>query len=84
MQKLRTSAAHKRRISKAGGSSLQIIHDVAGVVIYLDAGVVDFARDSGAGHAAAGFAAVLLDHQQHAVLAGDRPEPPNRSTPELA
>ena len=55
---------------------VEVVHHVAGVVVDLDPLVGDLADDRGAGGAGAGLAAVLLDDDRHAVVAGDRAELP--------
>ena len=68
MQKLRTSPAHASQIGERVDPAFEIVHDVAGVVVDFDAGIIDLARDRGAGCAGAGFAAVLLDDEDDAVV----------------
>ena len=63
---------------------VEVIHHVAGVVVDLDVVVADLAGDLGAGRAGAGLAAVLLDDDQHAVVAGHRAQFLEALDPELA
>ena len=66
------------------GIDVEVIHHVAGVVVDLDPLVADLADDLGAGGPGAGLAAVLLDDDRHAVVAGHRAELLEALDPELA
>src|SRR5262249_42727986 len=56
------------------GIDVEIVHHVAGVVVDLDPLIADLADDRGAGGPRARLAAVLLDDEGHAVVAGHRAE----------
>ena len=57
------------QIFKRVDLAVEIIHDIAGIVVDLDVGMIDFAGDTGAGGSSAGFAAVLFDDKQYVVIA---------------
>src|SRR5439155_20841897 len=61
---LQTKAADLLRalLNVRKGVHAEIIHHVAGVIIHLDALVIDFADDFSTSGSGAGFASMLLDH----------------------
>ena len=81
MQKLRMFAAQVLMSSSGLTFPMRVVHDVAGVVVHLHVLVVHFADDF-AGHFSR--LAVLLHHEQHAVVAGDRAQLLEPLHPELA
>ena len=62
---------------------VQVIHDVAAVIIDLDVGVSHFAGNLGTGHSGPGLAAVLLDDEQHMEILGYRSEFAEAFDPQL-
>src|SRR5207247_10827173 len=66
------------------GIDIQIIHDIAGVVIYLDSFIGHLTDDLSAGRSGSGVATVLLDNDQHSMITSPRPQLLKALHPELA
>src|SRR4051812_27200273 len=83
---LDAEAAHFRSTAAqvGNGVDIQVIHHVAGIVVDLDALVIDLANDFGAGGACARLSAVLLHDDGHSVITRHGSKLPEPLDPELA